>query len=181
MCRFVVIPKSPVEEGEGEDEEDDYSLDSSDEEIDSFYSEDIRTDEEEQENHLLRGVRWLFQQQEPPQPSILDGNSMAITPVSVRRRIEESFDTYEDEEEEVEVQWHDTERRYKETEDKVFELSQFLRERNISYEKLASAFVYLRFPEEFDFLEIRDNAMKIEDILSTKIEVTAEHAEQPIE
>ena len=174
MCRFDMIPKSPVEE----DEDDDSLASYSDEENDSFYSDDIRTDEEEQESHLLRGVRWLFQQQEPPQPSILDGNSMAITPVSVQRRTEESFDTYEDEEEELEVQWHATERRYRETENQVFELSQFLRERKISYEKLASAFVYLRFPEEFDFLEIRDNAMKIEDILSTKIEVTAE---QPID
>ena len=112
MCR-----QGMVEEGKEEDEDsdgDEEEGDDSDDDDDTGYSQDIRTDPENLENHLLRGMRWLFQQNDPVESDDvsvvdvvgtniipLDGNSFAITPVSMRRvnrRLEEEFNVVEAEE-----------------------------------------------------------------------------------
>ena len=116
MCR-----QGMVEEGKKDEEDEDSDSDSDgddefgdDDDADSGYSQDIRTDPENLENHLLRGMRWLFQQHDPVESDDvsvvavgsaniipLDGNSFAITPVSMRRvnrRLEEEFNVVEAEE-----------------------------------------------------------------------------------
>ena len=65
-----------------------------------------RFDDSESNDLSLMGVRNMFQRAEMDSEIELDGNSMAITPISVRRglarRLEEEFDALEDEEQEQE-------------------------------------------------------------------------------
>ena len=118
MCRQVM-----VEEGKEEDSDDEFDGEDDDDDSDDTagYSQDIRTDPENLENHLLRGMRWLFQQHEVSEADAeavsvvsvagthniipLDGHSWAITPVSIRRvnrRLEEEFNVVEAEAQEEE-------------------------------------------------------------------------------
>ena len=110
MCRQVMVEEGKEDEEEDSDEEDGDEYDDSDD--DDGYSQDIRTDPENLENHLLRGMRWLFQQNDSVAADAvsipLDGNSFAITPVSMRRlnrRLEAEFEAAAaDEAEEAEAQ-----------------------------------------------------------------------------
>ena len=101
MCRQVMVEEGKEEEDSDSDSDGDDEF--GDDDTDG-YSQDIRTDPENLENHLLRGMRWLFQRNDLAAEEIvvpLDGNSFAITPVSMRRvnrRLEEEFNVVEAEE-----------------------------------------------------------------------------------
>ena len=80
MCRQVMVEEGKEEDSDdefdGEDDDDDDEDDDSDDT--AGYSQDIRTDPENLENHLLRGMRWLFQQHE-----VSEADAEAVSVVSV--------------------------------------------------------------------------------------------------
>ena len=176
MCRAVMVEN--VEMGEDDDDEED--LESHDES--TYISEDFRNDESVQEDHMLRGVRWLFQQHNEfePSTSMFDGNSMEITPNSVRqwRQSQESNNMEEDsidelDEENMEMDWQDMVEESRKKQKDISDLEQFLKEkRNVSYNDLLTTILSMMYREKFDYIEMTNCYTKIENILTKKIEDT---------
>lgn len=151
MCRSTMVPPSENEDSDEDEDEDDAEY--SDEDDDDslcidFESNDIRNDYQEYEDYLLRGFRWMFLQypSEEDDFSMFDGNSMAITPNSMKRHTtqtegeeditEENDEEYEEDEESIESEWMDSEKKYKENLLKVEELENILKKRKVSYNDL---------------------------------------------
>ena len=171
MCRAVMVEN--VEMGEDDDDEED--LESDDES--TYISEDFRNDESIQEDHMLRGVRWLFQQHDESEPStsMFDGNSMEMTPNSVRQwrshQDEESIDELY--EEDMEMDWQDMVEESRKKQKDIADLEQFLKkERNVSYNNLLTTVLSMMYREKFDYIEMTNCYTKIENILTKKIEDT---------
>jgi hypothetical protein len=171
MCRAVMVEN--VEMGEDDDDEED--LESDDES--TYISEDFRNDESVQEDHMLRGVRWLFQQHDESEPStsMFDDNSMEMTPNSVRRwrspLNEDSIDELY--EEDMEMNWQDMVEESRKKQKEISDLEQFLKEkRNVSYNDLLTTVLSMMYREKFDYLEMTKCYTKIENILTKKIEDT---------
>ena len=185
MCRAVMVENVEMGEDDDDDEEDIESEDEEDLESDdesTYISEDFRSDESVQEDHMLRGVRWLFQQHNVSEPSttMFDGNSMEITPNSVRRwrQSQESNPMEEDSidelyEENMEMDWQDMVEESRKKQKEIADLEQFLKkERNVSYNDLLTTVVSMMYREKFDYIEIANCHTKIENILTKKIEDT---------
>lgn len=159
----------------GEDDDDEEDLESDDES--TYISEDFRNDESIQEDHMLRGVRWLFQQHDESEPStsMFDGNSMEMTPNSVRQwrshQDEESIDELY--EEDMEMDWQDMVEESRKKQKDIADLEQFLKkERNVSYNNLLTTVLSMMYREKFDYIEMTNCYTKIENILTKKIEDT---------
>lgn len=170
MCRAVMVENVEM----GDDDEED--LESDDES--TYISDDFRSDESVQEDHMLRGVRWLFQQYDSdPSTSMFDGNSMEITPNSVRRwRRSQEPDTMEEDsidelhEENMEMDWQDMVEESRKKQKEIADLEQFLKkERNVSYNDLLTTILSMVYREKFDYIEITNCHAKIEDILTNKL------------
>jgi hypothetical protein len=168
-----------VEEGKEEDgDSDEEDGEGSDDDDDTGYSQDIRTDPENLENHLLRGMRWLFERHEPvaevPHSVPLDGNSFAITPVSMRRvnrRLEEEFDVVNEEDvaeeaaqEEVaeEEVWQHLARHEAELEQNAMDIMNSSR---VPYKELWKAYLHLAEPDLFFSMSFEKANDKILDKL----------------
>jgi len=180
MCRAVMVEN--VEMGDDDDDDDDEE-DLGDDDS-RYITDDIRIDESEQENHMLRGIRWLFQQHESePSSSMFDGNSMEITPNSVRQlrshpREGSSLDISSNEhensideldEESTEMNWQDLIEESRNKQKEIADLEQFLKEkRNVSYNDLLTTILSIMYREKFDYLELSKCHEKVENILDNK-------------
>lgn len=181
MCRDPLIQNN--------NDDDEESLVSED---DTEYSEDIRMDEYESESHLLRGFRWLFQQNEDEHQdsneahSIFDGNSMAITPNSLRNARQNGiitnnnmiiaitptsleYDLDEEAEAELENEWTDSILQANIAQEKIQNIETFLKQRKITYNELLRALVSIRYTDEFDFIEFNNTFQKIDNHISSKL------------
>ena len=165
LCRTVIVQENNEEDIEEEDDNE------------SYYSEDIRLFECEHENHMLRGFRWLFLQQDREEENNVcefDGNSMRITPVSLRRSTEEDplfLEEDEEEDEEEEDNWHQTETESLRKQKMVEILAAKIQNR-FSYEKLLHAYLYNNYVEDFCYLEFASIEMKLKNMLDPIIEST---------
>lgn len=167
MCRAVMVENVKID-----DEEEEEDIESDDES--SYISEDFRSDESVQEDHMLRGVRWLFQQHDESEPStsMFDGNSMEVTPNSVRGwrspLNEDSIDELD--EESIEMDWQDMVEESRKKQNEIADLEQFLKEkRNVSYNDLLTTILWMMYRENFHYLEMATCHDKVEDILTNKL------------
>ena len=184
MCRQVMVEEGKEEDDSDSDEEDG---EDSDDDDDTGYSQDIRTDPENLENHLLRGMRWLFEQHEVAAGAVavvpLDGNSFAITPVSMRRvnrRLEEEFDVVNEEDvvaeaaqEDVadEEVWQHLARHEAELEKNAMTI---INESRVPYKDLWKAYLHLAEPELFFSMSFEKANDKILDKLEPTMNRLAE-------
>ena len=175
MCRQVMVEKGKEEEEDDSDGDEDGDDEFGDDDTDG-YSQDIRTDPENLENHLLRGMRWLFERHEPTAEIVvpLDGNSFAITPASMRRvnrRLEEEFEVVaaEDVEEEAaqeevaeEEVWQHLARHEAELEQNAMDIMNASR---VPYKELWKAYLHLAEPDLFFSMSFEKANDKILDKL----------------
>ena len=173
MCRTEMAPNSKPEQDEEDEDEDDDDDDEEEEEDDEFddqadYIVDLRSDPEEQENYALRGLRWMFTRAELEESIQLDGNSLALSPVSMRRNariypttqvsiardLEQELDDVsdesinEDEEIESEANWQ----RYAEREKKLDAMTNTMIKKfsaRVPYQDLWKAYLAISDPEIF--------------------------------
>ena len=172
MCRAVMVENLEIKDDDDDDDEEDLGDDDS-RYITDDITDDIRYDESEQENHMLRGIRWLFQQHDEfePSTSMFDGNSMEVTPNSVRRwrspLNEDSIDELD--EESIEMDWQNMVEESRKKQKEIADLEQFLKEkRNVSYNDLLTTILSIMYREKFDYLELSNCHAKVEKILDNK-------------
>ena len=199
MCRQVMVEEGKDDEDSDSDDEFDGEDSDDDDSDDTGYSQDIRTDPENLENHLLRGMRWLFQQNDPVESDVsvsvsgthhiipLDGNSLAITPVSMRRvnrRLEEEFNVVEAEEAEAEEEevaaqedvadeevWQHLARHEAELEQNAMDI---INSSRVPYKDLWKAYLHLAEPELFFSMSFEKANDKILDKLEPNLNRLAE-------
>jgi len=147
LCR-AALAEAPVEE---EDDDDNYSEQEYEDSYADEFKPDVRFDTELTENHLLRGFRGLFEQQQ-------------VEP--------EKKNTDDDDEEEEEKEWNDCEIRVKSVAKFTNELvNDCILSKRIPYEKLLNAYLVGRFPDQFDFVEFQRDDDKIFSILEEKVKL----------
>lgn len=162
MCRTEMVSASENEDSDSDDEE--YE--------DSERSYDIRDDPDEQEGYTLRGMRWMFNriQSETLAPPTFngqtitgevitgesfrfDGNSMSITPVSMRNASRNlNFDSQQeqDDEDEEELESEESWNHSNQREEKLNSLTDEMLKKfssRISYNDLWKAYLAIADPE----------------------------------
>ena len=184
LCRQALVESS-------NDDDDEESLFSENGEEDTEYSEDIRMDTYENENHLLRGFRWLFQQQQDEvennnqNHSIFDGNSMAITPNSLRnfRAINPNsleHDLDEEVEQEMEEEWSQSITDSNNAQENLKNIETLLKSRKVSYNQILHALVYLSHPDDFDFIEFSNTFEKVNNLVSRNLSQENQNDQGPM-
>ena len=140
-----------------------------------------RFDDSESNDLALMGVRNMFQRAEREElPFDLDGNGMAITPVSIRRtlarRLEEEFDAVEiAEQEEAEEQELEAEAERINTarreEDFKNYMDEFIKEakKSISYEDLLKSHLYNNYNMGYTFVSFHDTEKKVHERMEDRI------------
>lgn len=140
-----------------------------------------RFDDSESNDLALMGVRNMFQRAEREElPFDLDGNGMAITPVSIRRtlarRLEEEFEAVEDsEQEEAEEQDLEAEadriNTARREEDFNKYMDEFIKEakKSISYEDLLKSHLYNNYNMGYTFDSFYNTEKKVHERMEDRI------------
>jgi len=157
MCRTAMV--SPSENNE-DDEETLYSEDDDDEDEDDYDDLDIRNNPEQIDDYILRGFRWLFLQypSEEDDFSMFDGNSMAITPNSLKRanlnQIKDEDAIDERYEETLEKMWNNVIKEEEKLTAHISEMESTLKKENVSYNDLLTSYMCVLYPKDYCFYEM---------------------------
>ena len=167
LCRCVmVVPSKNDDDDEHDDDNEEYDDDEEtilSDETDPFFTDpDIRNNPGEIDDYLLRGFRWLFLQYPSNEDdfSMFDGNSMAITPISVNRVSSSSSQATsestidEKDEEASEKEWETIIKEEEDTCAEISVLENTLKKRNISYNDLLTSYLCMCHSSKFYYNEM---------------------------
>lgn len=158
LCRSTMVENNEDdEETIAENDEDD-----EDDEDEFHYAElDIRNNPDQRDDYILRGFRWLFLQypSEEDDFSMFDGNSMAITPNSLKkipRRVDAIDEDAIDEqyEETLEKMWNNAITEEEKLTVHISQMESTLKKENVSYNDLLTSYMCVMYPKEYYFYKM---------------------------
>jgi hypothetical protein len=167
LCRSTMVnnnedDEETIAEDDEDEDEDDEDEDEDDEDEFDYADLDIRNDPEQRDDYIVRGFRWLFLQypSEEDDFSMFDGNSMAITPNSLKRassrvnQIKDEDAIDEQYEETLEEMWNNVMKEEEKLTVHISEMESTLKKENVSYNDLLTSYMCALYPKDYYFYEM---------------------------